>query len=132
MVVRAMLLILGLFHVLNGLAMLADPAGWYASVPGVSETGPLNHHFITDVALAFLASGAGMILGASGRPWAGPIALAGATWPALHALFHVWNWFAMGFPRTLPMAVSEFAGVFGVSALGVVLALMRAREQGTV
>jgi hypothetical protein len=49
--------ILGLFNAANGLAMLFASSTWWASVPGVSDTGPFNPHFVQDVgAAADLAS----------------------------------------------------------------------------
>jgi hypothetical protein len=130
MAIRAMLLILGAFHLANGLFMLVDPMGWYMAVPGVRESGPLNHHFISDIALAFLASGGGLALGARSRPWAGAAAAAGATWPALHALLHISGWIARGLPSRAPQIVSELFGVVGLGILGVVLAFARIRQQG--
>jgi hypothetical protein len=132
MVVRVMLLILGAFHILGGLWMLAAPAAWYASIPGIAATGPFNPHFITDIALAFIASGTGLILGARKAPWAGSVAAAGATWPALHALFHVWTWLSMGFPRALPVALSEVPGVVAIGALGAALAWLRVNQERVV
>jgi len=128
MAVRVMLLILGLFHLANGGYMLAAPRAWYMAVPGVADTGPLNHHFIVDIGLAFLASGAGLALGALERPWAPAVALAGSTWPALHALLHVWLWLSRGFPSAMPVINSEVFGVVGIGILGVALALARARQ----
>jgi hypothetical protein len=132
MVVRTMLLILGAFHILNGFWMLAAPAIWYAAIPGVAETGSFNPHFITDIALAFVASGTGLILGATTRAWAGPAAVAGAAWPALHGLFHIWIWLSMGFPRALPVALSEALGVVAVGALGALLAWLRINQERIV
>ena len=132
MTVRAMLLILGLFHLGNGLWMLAAPMAWYMAVPGVGLTGPANHHFIADIGLAFVASGAGLILGARQGIRAAAWAAAGAAWPALHALLHLWGWFAHGFPATGRVIVSEVAGVVGVGALGVALAWIRNRQEGVV
>ena len=43
---------LGLLLAANGFLMLADPAGWYAIVPGVPETGPLNPHFVREIGRA--------------------------------------------------------------------------------
>jgi hypothetical protein len=37
--------------------MLFDGATWYASVPGVVETGPYNPHFVQDIGAAFLVAG---------------------------------------------------------------------------
>lgn len=130
MAVRAMLLILGAFHVLNGAYMLLAPMNWYMAVPGVSATGPLNHHFISDIALAFLASGTGLMLGARARPWAGTAAMAGATWPALHALLHIAGWLEHGFPTAPPVIVSELIGVVGIGILGIALAWSRLRQEG--
>ncbi|GIL03239.1 MAG: hypothetical protein BroJett030_31380 [Alphaproteobacteria bacterium] len=61
---RTILFILGVFHGANGLVMLAAPGEWYALVPGVTETGPANIHFIRDIGFAFLAAGAGLVMAA--------------------------------------------------------------------
>lgn len=129
MAVRAALLILGLFHLVNGLWMLATPEAWYAVIPGVSETGPLNHHFVADIALAFVASGLGLMLGARDRPGAVAFAAAGAAWPALHALLHLWEWLVHGFPATAAVFVSEGIGVVAVGALGAALAWVRQKGE---
>jgi ABC-type Na+ efflux pump permease subunit len=128
--IRPGLILLGLFHLGNGLFMLAAPDAWYAAVPGVVQTGPINHHFITDIALAFAGSGAFMILGARARMAA--FALAGATFPALHALFHVWEWIADGIPHDPKQMASDAVAVMLVSFLGFALAWLRAREEGVV
>jgi hypothetical protein len=128
--VRLGLLVIGLFNVANGLYMLLAPGGWYASVPGVVSTGPMNPHFIIDIGLAFMASGAGQLFGASSLRSAASLALAGSLWPALHALFHMWGWIAHGFPAQTNIAVSEAVGVAGVSALGMILALRRFADAG--
>ena len=87
MIVRALLAIVGLFHVAVGAFMLVAPDHWYAAVPGVAATGPFNPHFVRDIGLAFVASGAGLMAGAPRGRVAAAYACAGATWPALHALF---------------------------------------------
>jgi uncharacterized protein YjeT (DUF2065 family) len=58
MITRAAMLMLALVHILNGLWMLLAPMSWYAAIPGVAATEPLNHHFVADIGLAFIASGA--------------------------------------------------------------------------
>jgi hypothetical protein len=128
MAVRILLLLLGVFHLGNGLWMLAAPDAWYAAIPGVRETGPLNHHFIADVALAFIASGFGLVLGSTARRSAAAFAAAGAAWPVLHAVLHIWGWVMHGFPPTAALILSEGIGVVGIGALGAVLAW--ARQQG--
>jgi hypothetical protein len=128
--VRAVLLLIGLAQLVNGLWMLTAPENWYAGVPGVVLTGPINMHFIIDIGLAFIASGVGMMLGV--RKGFAAFALAGATWPALHALFHIWGWFEHGFPTDSKIAVSEVVGVVAVSALGFAAAWIQARREGVV
>lgn len=125
MVLRILLILVGMAHVANGAFMVVAPTAWYAAVPGVSEAGPLNMHFIVDVGLVYLASGVGFLLGT--RPGAAnaAFAAAGATWPALHALFHVWGWIMHGFPSALDNALSQVFGVVALAALGVVVARMR-------
>ncbi len=129
MTVRLLLVVLGLFHILNGLAMLAAPETWYALVPGVTGTGPANGHFIRDIGMAFVASGAMLALGARAGRAAAALAGAGAAWPALHALIHIWSWLTMGFPSDPPVAISEAAGVAGFAVLGVILAWLRTRGE---
>jgi hypothetical protein len=130
MFVRAGLILLGLFHLGNGLWMLVASDGWYATIPGVSLTGPINHHFIADIGLAYVASGTGLLLGARGIRSAGAFAVAGSAWPAMHALLHAWGWIHMGLPASASVFVSEGIGVMLVGALGVTLAWLRFSDQG--
>ena len=46
-----------LFLAANGLFMLVAPMPWYGFVPGVTDTGFFNQHFIRDIGLAYAASG---------------------------------------------------------------------------
>ena len=62
---RIMAAILALPTILNGLLMLVDGASWYASVPGATETGPYNPHFVQDIGVAFLVAG----LALAARAW---------------------------------------------------------------
>ncbi len=85
---RSIAAIFAALSVLNGLMMLFAGPSWYASVPGVSETGPYNPHFVQDIGAAFLV--AGFALGA--RAWRSPYwpaAVAGAGFLAAHALIHL-------------------------------------------
>ncbi len=81
----------GLFLFANGLFMLFEPMKWYLWVPGVSETGMYNQHFIRDIGLIQMFLGAAFVFG-----WFHPaqrcIAWAAATvWLIAHALFHIWE-----------------------------------------
>jgi hypothetical protein len=127
---RLVLLVLGILHIVNGAWMLASPMSWYAAIPGVAQTGPINHHFVQDIGLAFLASGAGLVVG--GRKGMAAYAIAGTIWPGLHALLHIWGWFAHGFPQAADVAASEAIGVVLVGALGAWAAFSHARKEGVV
>lgn len=75
----------------NGIFMLVAPATWYELVPGVTETGFFNQHFIRDIGIIQLflgiAFGLGMI-----RPEGRTGLWAVATlWLAAHAVFHLWE-----------------------------------------
>lgn len=73
----------------NGLAMLLAPAWWYPRVPGVTATGPYNHHFIQDIGAAYLVTGLGLGWFAA-APRAGWAALASAAaFLSLHGLIHI-------------------------------------------
>lgn len=88
--IRVVLLVIGGLWVSTGGAIFVDPRGFYDLTPGVAMMGPYNVHFIRDVGLGFLASGAMTALGA----WRHDrrLVLAGTLWPLLHALFHVQIW----------------------------------------
>ncbi len=79
---------LGLGLALNGCFMLWAPAEWYAALPGVADTGPLNSHFVRDIGAAYLVSGGALLAFALDRR-ARPAALAGGVFLALHALVHL-------------------------------------------
>ena len=80
--------ILAIFNALNGLAMLFAGPAWYAAVPGASETGPYNPHFVQDVGAAFLVAGLALAARAW-RPVYWPAAVAGSGFLVAHALIHL-------------------------------------------
>ena len=127
MVVRWGLMILGLFHLVNGLAMLAVPGAWAAQVVHLAVLDHLHRHFIADIGMAFLASGAGLLLGGRNAIWA----VAGAAWPALHALLHIEEWTMTGPPAATGDLLREGLGVIVAGALGVALAWARMRQGET-
>jgi hypothetical protein len=128
MVVRVFLAVLGVFHLANGLAMLAFPAAWAAAVVHLGVPDHLHFHFIADIGMAFLASGTGLVLGARRGAANAAWAAAGVTWPALHALLHVKEWIVDGPPPAMGDLVNEGLGVIAVGALGVALAGARLRK----
>ncbi|HET6472148.1 MAG TPA: hypothetical protein VFG38_09905 [Pseudomonadales bacterium] len=129
---RQTLALLGAVQLLNGLYMIVAPMAWYGSVPGVVDTGPMNHHFIIDIGLAFAASGVGMSMALRRGAAAAAFALAGATWPTLHALFHVSGWIQHGMPSDTRDAITQFIGVMVVSFGAFALAWVLARREGAI
>src|SRR5882672_11536221 len=85
---RSISAILAVATVVNGFLMLVAGPFWYASVPGASETGPYNPHFVQDIGVAFLVAGLALAARAW-RPRYWPAALTGAAFLAAHALIHL-------------------------------------------
>ena len=121
--------ILGLGLAANGLVMLGFPADWYVTVPGVADTGPLNAHFIRDVGVAYLVSGAAMVWFAV-KPAARPAAQAGAAFLTLHALVHVWD--AAAGREHVHQLLIDLPTVFLPPALAIWVAWMPAHRGATL
>ena len=85
---RSLAAILAIPTLINGLAMLLAGPRWYDSVPGVTETGPFNPHFVQDIGAAFVVAGLALAARAW-RPRYWPAAVAGAGFLAAHALIHL-------------------------------------------
>ena len=85
---RLIAAILAIPTLFNGLAMLVAGPLWYETVPGVTETGPFNPHFVQDIGVAFLVAGLALAARAW-RPRYWPAAVAGAGFLAAHALLHL-------------------------------------------
>jgi hypothetical protein len=122
--IRPTLIGTGLVWLLTGAIIFADPMGFYERTPGLKLMGPFNMHFVRDVGIAFVASGATLTCG--GWTKARALVLAGSAWPVLHAVFHVQIWGHRGFPLD---------GIFAFDLLAViappVLVLLLARKFGT-
>ena len=118
---------LALFYLANGLRMLWDPASWYAAIPGIEATGPLNPHFVRDIAFSYVvaaaAGGVAVWRWAQAAPWL----IAAAAWPALHGVAHVAEWIAHGVPPTAAF-IAEGGGVVLPALLGAVIAIHVARN----
>lgn len=88
---QAMVGLVALFALGNGAFMLVDPLGWYNTVETVRFSGPPNGHFIRDIGLAFLSSGALLAYAVPNLTLRWPAALAGAGWLLAHGGLHVWE-----------------------------------------
>ena len=85
---RLIAAILGVANIANGLMMLVAGPFWYQSIPGATETGPFNPHFVQDIGAAFLVSGLALAVRAW-RPVYWPAAVGGAGFLAAHGLIHL-------------------------------------------
>lgn len=126
-VIRIAIAFLALAHGGNGLLMIFAPALWFTSTPGVEATGPYNPHLVADVGFAFLASGVLFGLALARPAWRAPLLIAAALWPALHGLLHAFEWVSHGPPTEAVNLITETLGIYGIAALGVVLAYIEAK-----
>jgi hypothetical protein len=116
----------GIFLSVNGLFMLVVPMAWYNAVPGVTDTGFFNQHFVRDIGIIQLFLGVAFGIGLF-RPerrvglWVGATA-----WLIAHAVFHLWE-VAVGIcsPSVIPR---DFPAVTLPAIIGVVLTLWAIRR----
>jgi hypothetical protein len=85
---KAVLWIIAIMTLGNGAFMVLAPESWWATVPGVADTGAFNAHFVRDVGAAYVAAGLGRAWFAA-RPRERAAALVALAFLGLHALFHV-------------------------------------------
>lgn len=106
--------------------MLLDPQAWYATVPGVTESGPLNVHFVRDIGCSYLVAGLGLLWRAldPARGW--PAAVAGAAFLLAHAAIHVLEVSVGGHHAVAPFV--DIAAVYAPALLVAWLALPRAGQ----
>ncbi|WP_298723700.1 hypothetical protein [uncultured Ferrovibrio sp.] len=124
-VVMAAILIMvtfnSLFLSLNGMFMLVNPLTWYELVPGVTDTGFFNQHFIRDIGIVQLFLGIAFVIGLFWPErriglWAGA-----TLWLIAHAVFHLWE-VAVGIcaPSVIPR---DFPAVTLPALIGIALTL---------
>ncbi|MDZ4857600.1 MAG: hypothetical protein SGI88_01355 [Candidatus Hydrogenedentes bacterium] len=82
--------VLGVLNAANGVWMIASASTWYETLPGrVPDFGAYNGHFIRDIGLVYLISGAGFVWSAFNLRTCRPVMIAQALWAGGHALLHV-------------------------------------------
>jgi hypothetical protein len=121
---KVLTLIIAALLAANGVYMFVDPAGWYAAVPGVPNTGPLNHHFVRDIGIAYFTAGAALAWSAFGAGW--QAAALAALFIGGHALLHLGE-LIMGHHRDV--IVNEILAVHLPAILIVVIAVLQRRTQ---
>ena len=80
-----------LFLSLNGVFMLVAPLVWYDFVPGVTDTGFYNQHFIRDIGIIQLFLGVAFGVGLFRPKRRLGLWTVATLWLCAHALFHFWE-----------------------------------------
>ena len=122
--------ILAVVNVLNGVWMLADPAGWFTGIPAaVPDTGPFNPHFVRDVGVAYTVCGIGFGWCAMHLEQALAVNVGITLFNAGHAITHV----ADIIEGRLPPAhwLIDTPAVFAPTIARIVAATILARRQPT-
>lgn len=117
-------LLLGLLAALHGalaLWMLVDPAGWFVTVPGVTDTGPFNPHLVRDVGIAYLTVAGGFAAAAYWLRAAFPVLGVVAIWFTGHAATHVADILSGVLPAS--HILGDLPGVFLPALLSIVLVI---------
>ena len=113
----ALLWILAIGSLLNGIWMFLLPRSWFDWMPGAAGTGPYNDHFVRDVGSAYLAVGAALALAAREPRAAFLLMIVVCSFMGLHALIHVQDvWSGHGH---LPI---DLLGVITPAAICIALA----------
>ena len=120
---RILAIILGALMAANGVFMFVAPPEWYAAVPGVPDTGPLNLHFVRDIGIAFFVSGLAIIWGQFGAGWRATAI--GAAFLAMHSLLHIGETI-MGHHHDV--ILNEILAVHVPSWLAVAIAYLQRRQ----
>jgi hypothetical protein len=116
----------GLLLSVNGLFMLVAPLAWYDLVPGVTDTGFFNQHFIRDIGIIQLFLGAAFGIGMLRTEYRIGLWAAATLWLGAHAVFHLWE-IAVGICS--PSAfLRDFPAVTLPAIVGAVLTLWAIRQ----
>jgi hypothetical protein len=116
----------GLFLSANGTFMLVEPMAWYELVPGVTDTGFFNQHFVRDIGIVQLFLGVAFIVGLLRPERRIGLWVAATLWLCAHALFHLWE-VAAGIcaPSVIPR---DFPAVTLPALVGIALTLWAIRR----
>lgn len=83
---RAVLAVLAASQLGLAVWMIVSPGTFFDAVAGF---GTRNDHFIRDVAVLYLAVGAGLAIAVTRRSWRFPVLAIAATWYLAHAVNHL-------------------------------------------
>ena len=107
LVVRIMASLNGVFLAANGLFMLVAPMTWYYLVPGVTDTGFFNQHFIRDIGIVQIFLGAAFGIGVIRPAHRFELWASASLWLVAHAVFHLWE-VAVGICAPVPRLPAIF------------------------
>lgn len=85
---RPLLALLGAYHLLLGVAMVAAPWTFFDDV---ATYGAFNDHYIRDVATFYLALGVVMLVAVARTSWQTPLLAFATLQYALHVINHLWD-----------------------------------------
>ena len=85
---RPLLALLGAYHLLLGVAMVAAPRTFFDDV---ATYGAFNDHYIRDVASFYLALGVVMLVAVAKVSWQTPLLAFATLQYALHLVNHLWD-----------------------------------------
>ena len=111
--IRAVLIVLGLFHVALGLMQFLAPGTFFEEI---GNYGAENLHYVGDAGAFTAAYGAALLLAVSRPSWWAPILALGAIWYALHAVNHLFDIDENG--------ISEARGVLDTILIAIGAALL--------
>jgi hypothetical protein len=101
------------------LHMLYDPEGWYYFVPGVTDTGFFNQHFIRDIGIIQGFIALAFAIGAFRIDRRVELWVAATLWLIAHAVFHFWE-VAVGICSASVLArdfpAVSLPAIFGIAA----------------
>lgn len=109
----------GIFLSVNGIFMLTAPSTWYDLVPGVSDTGFFNQHFIRDIGIIQLFLGLAFVIGMFSPKHRVVLWAAATLWLVAHVVFHFWE-IAVGI-CTPSVILRDFPAVTLPAIIGIVL-----------
>jgi hypothetical protein len=117
-------------NLMNGVWMLADPIGWYTTLPAaVPDFGPLNEHFVRDIGSTFTMLGAGLLWATFAPAVRVPVLAMVTLFSALHAAVHVYDT-ARGLVGADHWAI-DFPAVYLPTILLILLTTILVRRNAT-